>query len=150
MYQLLVYVHVVSAVIWVGGAVFGQVFALVVMRGGDPAELPLLGRRFERVGNLLFMPAAVLILLSGAAMVVQAWRFDQAWIALAIALWVVSAAAGALYVAPRIKRAGELFKAEGAESPVARQQIARVFLVTRLELVSFAVILALMVWKPGT
>jgi len=150
MYQLLVFVHVVSAILWVGGAVFAQAFAYTVLRGGDVTELPLLGRRFERIGNLLFMPAALLILLSGAAMTLQAWAFDQLWIALALVLWVVSAVAGAAYVAPRIKRAGELFRTEGAESAVARREISRVFLVSRLELVSFAVIVALMVWKPGS
>jgi hypothetical protein len=43
-----------------------------------------------------------------------------------------------------------LFDAEGPSSVAARQLIGRLFLVTRLELVSFAVIIALMVFKPGS
>ncbi len=149
MYQLLVYVHIVSAVVWVGGAFFAQLLAIQVTRTGRPEELPVLGSRFEQLGNLVFVPAAVLILLSGAAMTAQRWSFGDAWIALAIALWVLSAVAGAAYVAPRMRRAGAIFAAEGAESPAARGLVDRVFLVSRIELISFAVILALMAFKPG-
>jgi uncharacterized membrane protein len=149
MYQLLLYVHIVSAVVWVGGAFFAQLLAIQVTRAGSPEELPVLGRRFGQLGNLVFVPAAVLILLSGAAMVAQRWSFSQAWIVAAIALWVLSAVAGAAYVAPRMRRAGAIFAAEGAESPAARELVDRVFLVSRLELASFAIILALMAFKPG-
>ena len=41
-------------------------------------------------------------------------------------------------------------EAEGPTSTAARALLDRVFLVSRLELVSFAVIIALMVFKPGS
>jgi len=150
MYQLLVFVHVVSAVIWVGGAFFAQLLAIQVTRSGSPDELPTLGRRFERLGTLVFVPAAVLIFVTGMAMVAQRWSLAQPWLLGALGLWLLSAAAGAAYVAPQMQRAGRVFEAEGSDSPTARQLVARVFLVSRLELVSFAVILALMVFKPGS
>lgn len=149
MYELLLYVHILSAVVWVGGSVYVQLLALRVTRSSDPHELPRLGRHIEAIGTWAFMPAAVLILLTGAVMTVQAWRFEQLWIAVSIGLWVVSAVAGALYLAPRSKRAAELFEAEGPESPDGRALTRRLFLVSRLELVSFAVIIGLMVFKPG-
>ena len=68
---------------------------------------------------------------------------------IAIALWLVSILAGALYLGPRMKRIGELFAAEGPGSAAARSLLDRLFLVSRLELVSFAVIVFLMVVKPG-
>jgi hypothetical protein len=43
-----------------------------------------------------------------------------------------------------------LFDAEGPESVAGRELIGQMFLVSRLELVSFAVIIALMVFKPGS
>ena len=62
---------------------------------------------------------------------------------------MTSALLGSLYIGPRTKRIAELFEAEGPTSPAARQLLDKVFLVSRLELVSFAVIVALMVFKPG-
>ena len=65
-------------------------------------------------------------------------------------LQLLSVIAGALYIGPRTKRIAELFEAEGPTSLAARALLDRVFLVSRLELVSFAIIIALMVFKPGT
>jgi uncharacterized membrane protein len=148
MYQWLLYVHILAAVVWVGGAVFVQVLAVRVMRSSDPTELPVLARHVEALGTFLFMPAALLILLSGAAMTIQAWNFGQGWIVAAIALWVLSAVAGALYLGPRSKRAARLFESEGPTSPEAISLVKRMFLVSRLELLSFAVVIGLMVFKP--
>jgi hypothetical protein len=106
-------------------------------------------RHFEALGTTAFMPAAVVLLATGVVMTVQAWSFAQAWISIAIVLWLFSAVAGATYLGPRAKRAAELFDAQGPGSVGARQLIARIFLVSRVELVSFAVIIALMVFKPG-
>ena len=64
-------------------------------------------------------------------------------------LWIVSALVGSLYLGPRSKKVGELFEAEGPESTGGRALLSKLFLVSRLELVSFAIILGMMVWKPG-
>ena len=150
MYQLLLYVHIVCAVIWVGGAVYAQLLAVRVSRSEDPAELPRLARHIESIGSRVFMPAAILLFLAGAGMTIQAWSFGQAWIAISIGLWIASAAAGAIYLAPRARRVAALFDAEGPKSVAGRTILARMFLVSRLELVSFGVIIALMVLKPGS
>lgn len=150
MYQLLLFVHVICAVIWVGGAVYAQLLAFRVNRSGDPSELPRLALHIEYIGSRVFMPAAVLLFVAGAAMTLQAWSFGQTWIAISVALWVLSAAVGAVYLGPRVRRAAELFEAEGPTSQTGRQLIDRLFLVSRLELLWFALIIALMTFKPGS
>jgi uncharacterized membrane protein len=149
MYQLLLYVHIICAVIWVGGAAYAQLLAVRVNRSPDPSELPHLARHIEYLGTRVFLPAAVLLFVAGAAMTLQAWSFGQTWIAISVALWVLSAVVGAVYLGPRVKRAGELFEAEGPTSQEGRELINRLFLVSRLELVGFALIIALMTFKPG-
>ena len=66
-----------------------------------------------------------------------------------VALWVLSAVVGAVYLGPRVKRASELFETEGPISQEGRELIDRLFVVSRLELVGFAVIIALMTFKRG-
>ena len=149
MYQVLLYVHIVCAVIWVGGAFYAQLLAIRTSQSEDPNDLPKLGRQLEFLGQRVFLPAAILLFIAGAAMVVQSWSFGQAWVAGAVALWILSAVAGAVYLGPRTKKVAELFEAEGPSSVAARALMDRIFLVSRLELVSFAVIIALMVFKPG-
>jgi uncharacterized membrane protein len=149
MYQLLLYVHIVSAVIWVGGAVYAQLLAIRVSRSNDPTELPRLGRHFEWIGTRVFVPAGIVVFLAGAAMTVQRWSFSQGWIAAAVGLWLLSALGGAVYLGPRAKRAAELFDVEGPASVAGRRLTERLFIVSRLELLSFAIVIALMVFKPG-
>lgn len=126
-----------------------QVLAVRVSRSDDPAEVPWLGRHLEALGTFVFVPAAALLLLSGLVMTAQAWEFGQGWIVASIALWLLSAVAGALYLAPRAKRATKLFESEGPTSPAALALTERLFLVSRLELISFAIVIALMVFKPN-
>lgn len=149
MYRFLLLLHVMAATVWVGGAVVVQLLGVRVQRSADPTDLPRLARHVEAVGNVAFVPAAVLLLLSGAVMTAQAWAFSETWILIAIVLWLLSAVAGGVYLAPRAKRVVALFEAEGPTSVTARRLMARLFVVSRIELASFAVILALMVYKPG-
>src|SRR5262245_59642871 len=150
MYQLLLFVHIVCAVIWVGGAAYAQVLAMQVRRSPDPSDLPKLARNIDYIGNRVFAPAAVLLFLAGVGMTMQAWGFGQLWVAVSVVLWVLSVVLGAAYLGPRVKRAAELFETEGPTSQAGRQLLDRLFLISRLELISFAVIMALMTFKPGS
>ena len=150
MYQVALYVHIICAVIWVGGALYAQLLSIRVSRSDDPMELVRLGRNIEYIGMRVFMPAATLLFIAGVIMTIQAWSFGQVWVAVSVALWILSAALGALYLGPRTKRVSALFDAEGPESVAGRQLISQMFFVSRLELLSFAVIIALMVFKPGS
>jgi uncharacterized membrane protein len=149
-YSVLLFVHVVCAIIWVGGAFALQLLAFLVSRTGDQLELARLLRYFELIGSRVFVPVATLLFVAGAAMTLQAWSFGRTWIAVSVTLWVLSAVAGAAYLGPRAKRVGDLFNAEGPSSEAGRALMDRLFLVSRLELVSFAIIIALMVFKPGS
>jgi uncharacterized membrane protein len=149
MYEALLFIHIICAVIWVGGAFFAQLLVLRVQRSTDPADLPKLGRHLEFLGLRVFLPVSIILFIAGAIMTAQQWGFGQTWVSVSMGLWVLSALAGALYIGPRTKKIAELFEAEGPSSTAARALMDRVFLVSRLELVSFAIIIALMVFKPG-
>ena len=149
MYLILLYLHIICAVIWVGGAFFSQLLALRVERSTDPADLPKLGRNLEFLGLRVFLPASIVLFLAGVGMVLQQWSFGQTWVAVSMGLWLLSVIAGSIYIGPRTKKIAELFEAEGPTSTAARALMSRIFLVSRLELLSFAVIIAMMVFKPG-
>ena len=149
MYEALKYIHILAAMVWVGGAFFTQMLAIKVTRSGDTADLARTGRDLAIVGGRVFPLASIILLIAGILMVLQRWSFSQAWVAVALVLWVVSLLAGVLYIGPRAAAVGKQFAAEGPSSVAARAGMARLFLVSRLELVSFAVIVFLMVFKPG-
>lgn len=84
--HLFLYVHIICAVIWVGGAVYAQLLALRVTGSPDPSELPHLARHIESIGTRVFLPAALLLFVTGTAMTLQAWSFGQTWIAVSVTL----------------------------------------------------------------
>ena len=148
MYELIKYVHILCAVVWVGGAIYAQILALQVAKSSDPADLPKLGRHIEFIGTRVFLPASILLFIAGVILTTQRWAFQQTWISIAIVLWLFSALVGSLYLGPRSKKVAELFEADGPTSTAGRSLLSRLFLVSRVELVSFLVVIALMVAKP--
>jgi uncharacterized membrane protein len=147
-YELLKYIHILAAMVWVGGAFTLQIYGMYVARSGDQTAIARFGRDVSVVGGRVFPVASIVLLIAGVLMVLQRWSFGQAWIVIALTLWVASLLAGVLYIGPRSGKVGELFAAD-PNSAEARTLMGQVFLVARLELVSFAVIVFLMVFKPG-
>lgn len=148
MYEIALYVHIVCALAWVGGGLFAQLLVMRVQRSPDPEEFPRLVRHLAYIVDRLFIPASILLFIAGLFMTIQRWEFQQTWIAIAIVLWLASTLTGSLYLGPMAKRGMALFDAEGPSSVAARAVLSRMFLITRLELGVFAVIIGLMVAKP--
>ena len=149
MYELLKYIHILAAMVWVGGAFTLQVYGIYTARTGDPTAMARFGRDVAVVGGRVFPVASIVLLIAGVLMTFQRWSFEQPWIAVALILWFASLLAGILFIGPRSGKVGELFATEGATSVAAQTLMSQVFLVARIELVSFAIIVALMVFKPG-
>lgn len=149
MYEVLKYIHILAAIVWVGGAFLAQLLAVKALRSNDAIDLPRVGRDLGLIGGRVFPIASIILLIAGVLMVIQRWNFTQAWIVIALVLWAASLLVGAFYLGPMSTKIGEMFAAEGPQSVGARSLAARVLLVSRLELVSFLVIIYLMVFKPG-
>lgn len=149
MYELIKYIHILSAITWVGSDIALQVIAIRVARSPDPMDVPKFLGHVEFLGKFLLQPAAILLVVAGILMTIQRWAFQQTWISVALVLWFVSLAAGSFFLMPQGGRAKRLFDAEGPASPAARAIVGRMFLVSRVELVTFVVIIALIVAKPN-
>ena len=148
MYDVVKYVHIVCAIVWVGGATYSQLLGLLVARSGDPTDIPKLARNLEKIGTRVFLPASILLFLAGLFMTINRWAFTQTWISIAIALWLVSVISGAVYVGPRLPKMAAAFDAEGPLSVAGLGILRRIILVSRAELVMLFGIVALMVFKP--
>jgi uncharacterized membrane protein len=147
-YELVKYVHILCAIIWVGGAAYAQLLGVLVMRSGDPTDIPKLANNFARIGTMVFLPASIILFLAGLFMTVNRWAFTQTWISIAIALWLVSVISGAVYVGPRLPKMASAFDAEGPTSGAGLGLLRKIILVSRAELVMLFAIVGLMVFKP--
>jgi uncharacterized membrane protein len=151
LYEWLKALHVVMAVVWVGGNVVLQILAVRLVRGGDVVRMAALAGDVEWLGMRVFAPASGLVLILGVWMVVQndAWNFGQLWVLVAIAMFAYSFLSGLLYLGPSSGRLKRLYESEGPAGPAASALLRRIFLVSRVELVLLILIVFDMVLKPG-
>ena len=150
-YELLKTIHVLFAVIWVGGAATTQVLATRLSRANEPGRMAAFAKDIEFVGTRVFMPASLIVLAAGIWMVADSgWNFTDLWIVFGLIGIAFSATVGAAFLGPESGRIGRLIETKGPEDAEVTARLNRIFLVSRVELVILLLIVVNMVVKPGT
>lgn len=150
LYEWLVFFHILTAAVWLGGGVYAAVLTARVQRSDDPGAVTRMAADAEWVGMRVFMPATLILLLTGIYAVVEGpWEFSQAWISIGFAVWIISFALGAGYFGPEGKRIAALAAERGPADPDVRARIRRVTALSHVELLLLVVVVFVMVTKPG-
>ncbi|MEX0875044.1 MAG: DUF2269 family protein [Actinomycetota bacterium] len=150
-YELWKYLHIVAAMVWVGGATVLQVLNLKAAGSGDPAERARIGGWSQWLGQSVFMPASIVVLVVGVVMVLDGpWEFSDPWIGLGLIGIVVTVVIGAVFITPTGKRLNEAMATRGPQDPVSQQLARRVTLLARFNLLLLVLLVFDMVVKPGT
>ena len=144
-YEFLLFVHVSAAAIWLGGGLIFQAYGVAVRNGGDPREMATYAGRASRLGEKIFVPASLLVLLAGIGMMIDgSWEWGQLWVVFALVVFAGSFLSGLLHIAPMGKR----IEAVGPESPEGQELIRKIFASLRIELVFLYAIAFAMTVKP--
>jgi len=142
-------VHVVTAVIWVGGAAMIQAYAFRILRTGDGKRQADFAKDTEIVGTRVFIPAALILFLAAIAMMVNLdWSWSQNWIVLGVIAFGLSFALGAGFLGPEGGRIAKLIEQQGPDSPAVQARIRRILTISRCELVVLLTVIVNMVVKP--
>jgi uncharacterized membrane protein len=146
-YEFLLFVHVSCAVIWLGGGFVFQVYGFAVQKGGDPAEMATFAGRAGRIGERLFTPAAVLVLLAGIGLMIEgSWDWGALWVVFALVAFAGSFALGIGVLSPTAKR----LEAVGPATPKGQAITRRIFALLRIDLAFLFAIVFAMTVKPTT
>jgi uncharacterized membrane protein len=148
-YELLLFVHIGAAVVWVGGGTISQFFALRALRTGDPRRMADLAADIEWIGTRVLLPSSLVVVLAGVLLMFDGdWKWGQTWIVLALVLYAVTFVAGAAFFGPESGRISRLVAEGGAGSPEAQARIRRILVLTRLDLILLFGIVYVMTVKP--
>lgn len=148
-YALFRLVHVVVAVFWVGGGLLLTTLALRAERAEDPNELATVARQAAFVGEKLFAPAGLVVLLMGIAMMLKIdWGWGKFWVVAGLVGYAVSFATGVGVLSPLSKRVAALLEERGAAAAETQAAIRRILLVARIDVGVLALVVADMVVKP--
>ena len=149
-YELFLFLHISSAIIWVGGGFFLQVLALRVFGTRDEARIAAFAGDVEVLGLRVFMPSSMVLLLTGVGLVVNGnWDWSEPFVSVGLLVWVISFIAGIAYLGPTSGRIKTEIQAGGA-TPRAQQLISNILRYSRIELVLLWITVFMMVVKLGT
>jgi uncharacterized membrane protein len=150
-YELLLFVHVLAAVVWVGGALSLQLLAIRAERSADGGRVANFATEAEWVGSRVFLPSSIVLLLAGIGLTLEGdWGFTTPWVLLGLIAYGLSALTGSLFLGPESGRIGKMIADVGPQDPDVLARIKRIFLVSRIELVVLLFIVFDMTVKPGS
>jgi uncharacterized membrane protein len=144
-YEFLLFVHIACAALWLGGALFLQIYAAAVRRSGDAQEMAQFAGRAGRLGERVFIPASLLVILAGVGLMIEgSWDWGQLWVVFALVTFAASFLTGALVIGPLAKKLGAM----DPLSQEGRDLTERIFTISRVDLAFMYAILFAMAVKP--
>jgi hypothetical protein len=148
MYQGLVFIHVLCAVIAVGA---NCTYPVWLARGKmQRDQLLFVLRGIKLIDGRIANPAYGLLLLTGIAQVLISGRtFHQTWLEWAILLWVVLAAIAYGMYSPGLRKQIKMLETGTPDNPAYVALDKRQNVVGGVLFLIVLVILALMVFRPG-
>lgn len=144
----LLVLHILAVGSWIGANVTQVVLAPTMTRRVGPVGAAW-WQGIVRLGRSLYMPAAVVILITGIWLVVDspAYEFEQAFVAIGFAMVIVGAVLGAIVFGPNGRKAADLHEAGEAGTIGVVQRKLQGFTV--LDSTLLVVTVAAMVGKWG-
>ena len=150
-YNTLKFLHVLSAIAWVGGNVYAQVLATKVIGEGDPVHTGAIAKDIGDLGNRLLLPAAISVLVFGVWLVAaSALNFTDTFVLIGLVGVAITIVTGAFFIGPEAGRLGELAAERDPADPEIQRRIRRIVAVSRIDLVVLVLVVAAMVFKPGS
>jgi uncharacterized membrane protein len=149
LYEFLLTVHVLAAVIWVGGAVMMHIFGRLATKEGPEQQL-VFTQQSIRLGNMVFAPLALVLLVAGVLLVNEVgYSYGDPWIGMGFLGFLVSFLLGVAYYPGAGRKYGDIVAGDGPGSPAAQALYRRTATVNMVELTILLLVIVAMTTKPG-
>lgn len=151
--ELLVFIHILGAIVWVGGDITVQFLGARAVKATDPAVMQRFGTETEWIGMHVFMPASIVVLAAGIGLVLKnnsSWDWEDPFVVVGLLGIAFSIIVGSAFLGPESGRVGKLTEEKGPADPEVKKRISRLINVSRFELLVLVVVVFFMAVKPGT
>jgi uncharacterized membrane protein len=144
------FLHVLGAITWVGGAAAVQIFGILTKRAGDPAKTAFFIGNVAWTVTRVFLPAALLVFISGVGLLQTGfWDWDDEFVVIGLVLWSIVSIVAFGFLGRAMGQAGSQLQAEGPNPPLMLR-IRNLVWTSRALLATLVVIVFVMTVKPGT
>ena len=142
-------VHVTFVVIWIGGGAALTILGIVAERSDDGAQLAAIARQAAFLGQRVFAPSAIVVVVMGAAMVEDGHLgYGHFWVIFGLLGFLSTFVTGVAVLSPMSARASAVVAEKGAEAPESRAAIAKILLIARADVAILLLVIVDMVSKP--
>jgi uncharacterized membrane protein len=149
-YEVLLFLHVFGAVVWVGVGLTGQALEAWFHRHGEWALLARLQPAWASIEPLAGVAGPLLLLGTGIALVADGpWEFGDTWIVIGLVGYTAALTLGVVFQAPGIRRLNEIAGERGPDDPEAIALARRLHALMWLELAILGVVVLAMTTKPA-
>ncbi|AZN96712.1 DUF2269 family protein [Mesorhizobium sp. M9A.F.Ca.ET.002.03.1.2] len=146
-YPIVKFLHVVSAILWVGGGFTLMVLAVRADRAGNIEGMLQAMRATGELGNRFFAPMSMLTLAFGLIMCWFWVGFSDLWILIGLVGYTTTFCIGMFVFKPTADRMAGMIAKDGV-TPAALAQGQRILSAARVDYSVMLVIIADMVLKP--
>lgn len=144
-------VHVIAAVMWVGGGIMLTLLGLMTLAERDPVRMAQFARQVSFLGGRYFPPLSLMVIGFGFWMVERGeagWTYDMTWLQIGIGGWIASFVVGAGYLGPHATKLSKLLEQRPPEDSDVQALIGRILFVARLDALLLLFIVFDMTAKP--
>jgi uncharacterized membrane protein len=148
-YEILLFLHVVGATIWLGSAFMLQTLLFRARRTQDAVLTERVSANTQWLAQRVFIPTSLAVLVLGVLLTIEGpWGFDQLWIVIALAAFATTFVWGVGVIEPEGKRLHAAVAAHGPDHPESARRSARLDAYMKLDLVLLFVVVFDMTLKP--
>jgi uncharacterized membrane protein len=149
-YELYLAVHILCAVLWVGGGVSVHILGRWVANTGDPERMVAFNRDAVKIGNVFYAPLAVVLIVVGVLLVEEVgYEYSELWIALGFLGWLFSLAVGLGVYAQQARKLEAAVVEDGSTSVAAQEGIRRILLINSIQITVLVLVVIDMAIKPA-
>jgi uncharacterized membrane protein len=148
-YSLFKAVHVLGAVIWVGGGVTIMIHAIRGQRASKPEDIVTVAKQAAFMGEKVFAPVGLVTFLMGIAMMINtSWGWGHFWIVAGLIGYASTFIVGIAILSPMAKKIDESAEKNGPTHPETIALIERILFIARVDVAVLMVVVLDMVTKP--
>jgi uncharacterized membrane protein len=149
-YELLLFLHIVAVIVWLGSGLLIQILATRAERADDAEGLRRVASDSAALGETLFIPASLATVIFGVLLVIDGpWSFDTLWIVLGLAGYLGTFLTGILVMKPGSEKIAAIMERDqGVMSAEAEIEIRKLLTKGRLDTVVLYLVVAVMALKP--
>jgi uncharacterized membrane protein len=148
-YDILLFLHISAAIIWIGSGFPLNILAARADRRRDDEGIRRVLADVAGLANVLFIPAAFAALVFGILLVLDGpWSFDQLWIILGLAGFAATFVTGLFVLKPRSEHVAAIMERDGGMSEEALVGARQLMIIGRSDYVVLFLVVADMVLKP--